>query len=274
MLEWWSELDALAQILFGSAVFFTVLLVLQLVSLFGADADDGDHADADDGGDADGHAGDGDADADHSDADHPSDPRHHGSARDDDLSDHVAHGSTAAALWRGLASRRSVVSFLTLFSWAGALYLQAGRGAPFALGAGAAWGLLGSVLVAAVYLGIRHLQSPGERFALGEVVGEEGTVYLRIPPDGRGQVRVRVAGRWQVVHARTAGGAALRENTPVFVTRALDDRTVEVIPAAAVLPPGDALSTTAMGTGTGTGTGTEDTEDTEDTGDTERTGHR
>jgi hypothetical protein len=61
-------------------------------------------------------------------------------------------------------------------------------------------------------------------------VGSEGTVYLDIPAQRTGEIRVTVSDAVSHVKARAAGGAALVAGTPVRVLRLLDPMTVEVEP--------------------------------------------
>ena len=63
---------------------------------------------------------------------------------------------------------------------------------------------------------------------LASCVGTRGSVYMDIPADGIGKVRVTVTGAISMIDARSAGDAAMSAGTPVTVTRVLDDSTVEV----------------------------------------------
>ena len=66
--------------------------------------------------------------------------------------------------------------------------------------------------------------------SLWTATGEEGFVYMDIPADGAGKVRIKVGGVVSFVDARSGGGAPLKAGTPVLVSRVIDSRTVEVVP--------------------------------------------
>ena len=59
-------------------------------------------------------------------------------------------------------------------------------------------------------------------------LGAHGTVYLDIPAEGLGEVRIAVSDVISFVKARTHSGAAIMSGTPVVVTRILGPATVEV----------------------------------------------
>jgi membrane protein implicated in regulation of membrane protease activity len=61
-------------------------------------------------------------------------------------------------------------------------------------------------------------------------LGEEGTVYINVPPEGEGRVRVLVSGAISHVKARSKSDKTLEEGTKVRVCRIIDDNTVEVEP--------------------------------------------
>jgi hypothetical protein len=60
-------------------------------------------------------------------------------------------------------------------------------------------------------------------------LGEQGTVYINIPPDGPGKVRLMVRGAISIVNARSQNGVPIIEGTRVKVVNVVNPNTVEVI---------------------------------------------
>ncbi|MCE5326845.1 MAG: hypothetical protein LLG01_10545 [Planctomycetaceae bacterium] len=196
-MDWWNALGNPAKVFYCMAAFFSVFLVWQIIAaLLGF------------GGDDDGHV-------DHGDGDH-----------------HDAAASTAAFK---LLSVRSVVTFFTLFAWAGALYLTPPDAVPLwrAMTWGLLWGLVGMVVVATIFYMMRRLTESGN-VSVSQCVGSNGTVYLDIPAGGCGQVRVLLGGRVSFIKARAAASENLKAGTAVTVLKTIDSTTVEVGPAESV----------------------------------------
>lgn len=130
---------------------------------------------------------------------------------------------------------RSVLAFATLFAWAGTLYLMSGTWAPLALLYSFIWGLVAMVGVSYMIYRLVQLQENGTA-KVWTAIGQEGTVYINIPEDGPGKVRVMVSGVMSCVNARSTDGKPLTAGTKVRVTGALDSNTIEV--EAVVEPKG------------------------------------
>ena len=130
-----------------------------------------------------------------------------------------------------LLSVRAIITFFTLFAWGTALYLTPPGELPAwqAIGLGLIWGVVGMVVVALIFYGMRRLTETGNAH-IRSCVGTRGTVYLNIPSGGRGEVRVTLGGRLTHVRARCVDDSPLKAGTPVKVVRALDLSTVEVGP--------------------------------------------
>ncbi|MHB0856180.1 MAG: NfeD family protein [Anaerolineae bacterium] len=220
MLAWWGQLSSLNQAFYVSAIFFSVLFLWQLFSSLGALGDGGGadasgHTDAGAGSDHGGHF----APVDHTTGDHTAFSGH-------DTSDsHQAH-SDGLATFR-LLSIRSILAFGTLFSWAGALYLRGTLFPGLALLRAILWGMAGMVTVALFFWILPRLTEEGTA-NLDTAVGETGQVYMTIPEDGTGQVRVLVSGVTSHIRARSRNGMRLPAGTAVRVTRRLDAGTLEV----------------------------------------------
>lgn len=205
MSDWWQELSGINRGFYCAAAFFSVFFVWQLIAaLLGMDDSDGDF-------DTDG-IGDGDVD-------HTYDDFEHGA-------EHDAMATVAAFK---LISVRSLIAFFTLFTWGGALYLNNGLATGRAMIYSAAWGFAGMASVAGVLYFLRKMTHTGTQ-RIASCVGARGAVYLNIPENGAGEVRVLMSGILTNVKARTADGSALAAGSAVKVTRVLDDLTVEVEP--------------------------------------------
>lgn len=138
---------------------------------------------------------------------------------------HEQYGSNHAVFT--FVSVRSVVAFGTLFSWAGTLYLVSGVSAFFAIGFSLLWGLAAMFGVSYLLYRLLRLQETGT-VNLSSAVGEEGTVYMNVPADGVGKVRVKVAGVVSFVNARSSDGSPLTAGSAVQVIGIVDRNTVEV----------------------------------------------
>lgn len=203
MMNWWNDLTAVNRAFYCAAAFFSIPFLWQLAAALVGLGDGG--ADADDVSDAATDAHDG---------------MHAAQAHD---------GADTMVAFRML-SVRSIVTFFTLFSWGGALYLNGGTPLARALGMSTAWGVAGMLAVALLLYALPRLAQTGTR-NLETCVGTEGTVYLDIPADGTGEVRATVSGTVCYVKARAQDGKALKSGTPVQIVRRMGVNTVEVKPA-------------------------------------------
>jgi membrane protein implicated in regulation of membrane protease activity len=199
MESWWQELTPLNKAFAGSALFFSMLMVWQLVT---AVVGLGDHAHFDSVDSTPGH-------------DFP-----HG-----EQSGHPDSGQTTFAL----LSVRSLVAFGTLFSWAGSLYLMRGTHVALALLYSLVWGAGALYLVAYLMYRLLRLQEVGN-FSLWSAVGRKGTVYLNVPPGGVGKVRVMVGGTVSFVNARSTAGRMLHAGSTITVIDVCDNHTLLIKP--------------------------------------------
>ena len=203
MLAWWDGLVSLNQGFYVLAVFFSTVFVWQFISslsAIGAETEAGD-GDVEAGGDGpDVQAGDG--------------------------ADDLLEDSSGLATFR-LLSVRSILAFGTLFSWAGALYLQQDIGTAGALIRALLWGLSGMVVVGLFFWVLPRLSEEATS-DLDTASGRSGPVYMNIPADGVGQVKVIVSGRLRFVRARSRNGRPLQAGTMVRIVRKLDAMTLEV----------------------------------------------
>ncbi|NLG48671.1 MAG: hypothetical protein GX552_01005 [Chloroflexi bacterium] len=210
MLSWWTRLSSLNQGFFVAAIFFSTIFLWQFVSSFTALAGDAIGGDGD--------AGDASMDGDGDLADADLDGDDVGAAEQD----------AGLATFR-LLSIRSLLAFGTLFSWAGALYLQNTPFATLALVRALLWGLAGMVVVAFFFWALPRLTEEGTA-RLDTAIGQNAQVYLDIPEDGVGQVKVLVGGMVSFVKARASNGQRLSAGTVVRVVGTLDNSVLVVEP--------------------------------------------
>jgi len=211
MMEWWNNLTALNQFFFGGAAFFTLIFLWQFVGMLIGLSHGGDfdmHVDAANAGV--------DAGAD---------------VHVDSLEAHSMHDAVESTVAFHILSVRAILAFFTLFTWAGALYLNIGKSTSQIIILAVAWGVAGWVVVAVLLHWLRKMAETGTR-RLSTALGQDGTVYMDIPAGGQGEVRVAVSGVVSMVKARAAGGLAIKAGSPVTITRLLDINCVEVRPAA------------------------------------------
>ncbi len=197
MLEWWNGLEGVTQGFYSAALFFSVFFVWQMIAaLIGAD-DGGADADAADG----------------------------GAVEDFDPDIQGASDSSLSAF--RLLSLRSVLTFLTLFTWGTALYLDQGRSLNKAMGISVLWGVVGMLSVTGLlYLFMKMVHNGTKR--IESCIGAKGVVYVDISENGTGEVKVPVSNIMSHVKARSADGRKITSGTPVKVIRRLDQTTVEV----------------------------------------------
>lgn len=194
MNAWWDGLSGLARAMYIGAAFFSILFVWQLLAALMGLADDASEI-----------------------------------ADVEGMDTATGSGSDAAGTIHAfqLLSLRSILTFLTLFTWGSALYLNRGERPGTAMGISILWGLAGMGCVAALLYWLPKMAHTGTQ-RIDSCVGGRATVYLDIPAGGTGQVRTLVSGISTHVDAVAPDGAALRSGMPVVITRQLDHKTVEV----------------------------------------------
>ncbi|NQU40135.1 MAG: hypothetical protein HQ523_09295 [Lentisphaerae bacterium] len=205
MSAWWESLTAINRAFFSAAAFFSVFFMWQLVAALTGLDNDSDH-----------DAGGVDTDV------------------DTDGDTHMHHfepgteaDSAATVVAFKLLSIRALITFCTLFTWGSALYLSRGVGLGRAMGVSAIWGLAGMASVALVLSLLPKLAHTGTK-RIASALGAHGMVYLDIPAEGRGEIRVAVSDVVSYVKARSRKATAIKSGTPVVVTAILDQTTVEV----------------------------------------------
>jgi len=197
---WWSALTPLNQIFWGMAVLCTTLLAWQLVAALPGLGEAGR---SDLGGPGRQFAGWG----------------ARGSAAQAGGRERVAPERPSAPRRFRLISTRTVFAFLGPFSWAAALYLGIGSPSGTALLRAALWGLVGMAALAVLWWATPRLAEQSA-ISLNETVGLPATVYVSIPRQGTGQVRILIGDRVSYVRARSASGLSIRAGRAVRVVAA------------------------------------------------------
>ena len=114
-------------------------------------------------------------------------------------------------------SFQGLTAFFMMFGLVGlAVLRQTDLGVIASLIAGLAAGAVTVWLIGRIFMGMRRLQSDGT-LNLSHTVGQEGTVYLRIPADGTGKVQIGVQGRLQIFDAVSAAKVPLASGERVRV---------------------------------------------------------
>ena len=203
MQTWWTGLSGTTQWFFLAAVFFSIFFLWQLIAAFlGMDGDDMDL--------------DADVSADGSEFDAP-----------DDLDDPDAHDTAESAQAFRVLSLRSLITFCTLFTWGSALYTADGMSTVKALTLSSVWGVIGMFAIAFVIFGMNKLAETGTKDA-ASCKGKTGTVYLDIPEDGFGEIRIMITGAVQHIKAQSLHGEALPAGTRVRVVEVVGQSLVKV----------------------------------------------
>jgi len=204
MVEYFASLSALEKVYLACAVFGGSLFVLRMIlMLCGADSSDADT-------DMDFDAHDVDFDADGADVDAA-----HGADADHAADAHEIHADGGLRL----LTFQGLTAFAMMFGLAGfSISRSSGLGSVVTLGIGILAGMLGMWVLAKGFAIMRSLQSSGT-MSLYDAVGEEGSVYLTIPPGGTGKVRVAVSGRLQVIDAVSSEDEELKTGDRVVVTK-------------------------------------------------------
>ncbi len=200
MQEWWTGLAGATQFFYGMAAFFSVFFLWQIIAAFmGLNGDDMD---------VDGDAGDAGFDADVAD--------------DFDLDDVVESSQAFKIL-----SLRSIVTFFTLFSWGSALYTADGMTTVRAMGISSIWGLAGMFSIALIFYGMGKLTETGTK-DVTSCKGKVGVVYLDIPADGFGEIRISISGAVEHVKAKSLNEEALSAGMQVRVITVIGQTLVGV----------------------------------------------
>jgi hypothetical protein len=138
----------------------------------------------------------------------------------------MAHDSDVAFQF---LSVNSLTAFVMMFGWAGlAAYKQYGFGY-FITGLIAVLAGVGMMLITSyLFVLARKLTTQGAGFSLSQAVGENASVYLRIPEGGTGKIQLNLNGILREIEAQSASGESIESFTNVKVLRVLGPSLVQV----------------------------------------------
>jgi hypothetical protein len=125
----------------------------------------------------------------------------------------------------GILSSRVIAVFITTFGAVGAIAMNNGMSAGPASGVGAGSGV---VFAGIIYMFLRFLygQQASSDVVASDLVGATGRVIVGIPPNGVGQIRVRLGEELVDKIAQARDGVAIAENTPVKVEEVLGETVI------------------------------------------------
>lgn len=127
-----------------------------------------------------------------------------------------------------LLSLQGLTSFFTMFGLVGLTLLRSGVHVILTMVGGAAAGLFTVFVISWIFSQVGRFQSEGT-LDIRNAIGAKGSVYLRIPADGVGQVQLPVQGALRVLDAVSEDGADLPSGTGIQVTGVRDSSTVIVV---------------------------------------------
>lgn len=137
------------------------------------------------------------------------------------------HSSSDAAF--KLVSIHSITGCVMMFGWIGlAAYKQFHLGAILSVAIAGLAGLATMYVTAFLFKAVGHLAARGEVFRVDDLVGQDATVYARIPPDGRGQVEIVCEGVKRYLDAVSDDSVEIESFQVVRITRSMDAKTVGV----------------------------------------------
>ena len=139
---------------------------------------------------------------------------------------HVGDTFEAVASFQ-LVTLQGLTAFLMMFGLVGLALLKSDTGKIVATLGAAAAGAVTLVIVGKIFSSLLALQSSGT-LDMRNAVGQEGTVYLRIPADGTGKAQVTVQERLMVLDAVSEGKKELKTGERVKVVRVIGGRTLSV----------------------------------------------
>lgn len=128
-----------------------------------------------------------------------------------------------------LLSLQGLTAFFMMFGLTGLAMVSGGIATPFTILGGAAVGLFSVWVISLIFSFFKRLQSDGT-MKIENAIGQTGSVYLRIPENGSGQVRVTVQGGLKIFDARSLGGREIPTRAAVKVVQVQGGHTLIVEP--------------------------------------------
>jgi membrane protein implicated in regulation of membrane protease activity len=205
-------MSVLEQIFLTCALSGTVVFTIRMILMFiGLTGDGGDSVLPEAGAE---HAGDIDFDSGHGDLTTTDSDIHH----DIDNSD---------ASFR-ILSIQGLTAFFMMFGWVGlAMIRESGMSGFISVFGALVAGLFSAWVLACMFRFAMKLQSDGT-MRISSAMGAGGTVYLRIPAEGTGQVQVEVDGRLKVFDATSANKEEIKTGEQITVVWIQDNGILAV----------------------------------------------
>ena len=142
----------------------------------------------------------------------------------EDIGDGGDHG---AGMSFNLLSLQGLTAFFTMFGLFGLTLYSAGVHVLLTVVVATFAGLFTVFLISWLFSQLGRFQSEGT-LNIQNAVGTIGTVYLRLPSDGTGQVQVSVQGGLRIIDALVEGDEGLPTGTKVRVVGVRDSNTLIV----------------------------------------------
>lgn len=153
----------------------------------------------------------------------------HGDGPIGDTATHGPHSHDGTDAAFKLISLQSLTGFFMTFGWAGlAAQKQFGFSTTVSFLLALLAGGLAMFLTAYLFKVMSRLNSSGDVFSIEKTLKLTGSVYVRIPADGRGQVRLSVNNATRFVDAISEDRVDLESFSDVSVVRVVDGTTVSV----------------------------------------------
>jgi hypothetical protein len=143
----------------------------------------------------------------------------------EDLGDADAGGGMNFSF--NLLSLQGLTAFFTMFGLVGLTLFRAGVHVLLTILGGTAAGMFTVFVISLLFSQVGRFTSEGT-LDLRNAVGVNGTVYLRIPAGGSGQIQVSVQGGLRILDAVAAGDEGLPTGTKIRVTGVADSSTLIV----------------------------------------------
>ena len=203
MFQWLESLSILEKIFTSLAALGGFLFGIRVVMMFVGIGDDADHGDTD-GGDVDG-------DADHGD---------HGDAVD-------SHAGADTMMSFTLLSFQGLTGFFMMFGLVGLALSRGNSGNITSMIGGTVAGLATVWIVDKLFRFFNRMQSSGT-LNLRNAIHEEGTIYLTIPAEETGKVRINVQGRLKVLSAISEDRTEIATDARVRVVNVVNENILVV----------------------------------------------
>jgi hypothetical protein len=126
-----------------------------------------------------------------------------------------------------LLSMQGLTAFFMMFGLVGLALLKANLAVFLTILGGGTAGLFSVLVISMIFSQMKHLQSDGT-VDIKNAVGKSGSVYLNIPANGTGQVRVAIQGRLRIFGAVSGDGKAIKTGENIRVIDVVDSNTLIV----------------------------------------------